>query len=51
MDNLTQTSAVVDSYQESIAADDAVLVMQTLSAAPPRSCADQIARVPSIDGA
>jgi AcrR family transcriptional regulator len=33
MDSWTQTPAVVESYQESIAADDAVLVMQTLSAA------------------
>jgi hypothetical protein len=33
MDSWTQTPAVVESYQEPIAADDAVLVMQTLSAA------------------
>src|SRR5271163_121653 len=33
MDSWTQTPAVVESYQESIAAGDAVLVMQTLSAA------------------
>jgi Bacterial regulatory proteins, tetR family len=33
MDSWTETPAVVESYQESIAADDAVLVMQTLSAA------------------
>src|ERR1700734_1177754 len=33
MGSWTQTPAVVESYQESIAADDAALVMQTLSAA------------------
>jgi hypothetical protein len=33
MDSWTETPAVVESYQESIAADDAVLVLQTLSAA------------------
>jgi hypothetical protein len=33
MDSWTQTPAVVESYQQSLAADDAVLVMQTLSAA------------------
>jgi hypothetical protein len=33
MESWTETPAVVESYQESIAADDAVLVMQTLSAA------------------
>jgi AcrR family transcriptional regulator len=33
MDSWTQTPAVDESYQESLAADDAVLVMRTLSAA------------------
>jgi hypothetical protein len=33
MDSWTQTPAVTESYQESIAADDPVRVMQTLSAA------------------
>ncbi len=33
MDSWTETPAVAESYQESLAADDAVLVMQTLSAA------------------
>ena len=33
MDSWTQAPAVDESYQESLAADDAVLVMQTLSAA------------------
>jgi hypothetical protein len=33
MDSWTETPAVVESYQQSLAADDAVLVMQTLSAA------------------
>src|SRR5580700_2080771 len=33
MDSWTQTPAVVESYQESLAAGDAVLVLQTLSAA------------------
>src|SRR6201995_819529 len=33
MDSWTQTPAVVDSYQQSLAADDPVLVLQTLSAA------------------
>ena len=33
MDSWTETPAVVESYQESLTADDAVVVMQTLSAA------------------